>query len=135
MKFINGTKLDDRVLRTDWDAGFEEGRQFGRGRNGGQVRDEYRQDYDPDRGGFGHLLARGITLPCENQPEFSYYIVCLTLFANAQLRARSTVATDWAAKRRRTDNELLTICIFEDDSLHSHVCGGRSVLHAHLAHP
>ena len=69
MKFINGTKLDDRVLRTDWDAGFEEGRQFGRGRNGGQVRDEYRQDYDPDRGGFGHLLARGISLPCKYLPH------------------------------------------------------------------
>ena len=38
MRFINGTKLDERVIRTDWDAGFIEGRQFGRGRSGGQVR-------------------------------------------------------------------------------------------------
>jgi nuclear cap-binding protein subunit 2 len=38
MKYINGTRLDDRVIRTDWDAGFIEGRQFGRGKSGGQVR-------------------------------------------------------------------------------------------------
>ena len=37
MRYINGTRLDDRVVRTDWDAGFEEGRQFGRGKTGGQV--------------------------------------------------------------------------------------------------
>ena len=37
MCFINRTKLDDRIVRTDWDAGFVEGRQFGRGRTGGQV--------------------------------------------------------------------------------------------------
>ncbi|KAJ2004581.1 nuclear cap binding complex subunit, partial [Coemansia sp. S85] len=43
MKYVNGTKLDDRIVRTDLDPGFKEGRQFGRGRSGGQVRDEYRQ--------------------------------------------------------------------------------------------
>ena len=37
MCYINRTKLDDRIIRTDWDAGFIEGRQFGRGRTGGQV--------------------------------------------------------------------------------------------------
>ena len=37
MAYINGTRLDDRIVRTDWDAGFVEGRQFGRGRSGGQV--------------------------------------------------------------------------------------------------
>ena len=30
-----------------------EGRQYGRGKTGGQVRDEYRTDYDPGRGGYG----------------------------------------------------------------------------------
>lgn len=38
MRYINGTKLDDRIIRTDWDAGFVEGRQYGRGKTGGQVR-------------------------------------------------------------------------------------------------
>uniref|UniRef100_A0A8C4NCW7 Nuclear cap-binding protein subunit 2 n=1 Tax=Eptatretus burgeri TaxID=7764 RepID=A0A8C4NCW7_EPTBU len=37
MRFINGTRLDDRIIRTDWDTGFKEGRQFGRGKTGGQV--------------------------------------------------------------------------------------------------
>uniref|UniRef100_H9GLX9 Nuclear cap-binding protein subunit 2 n=1 Tax=Anolis carolinensis TaxID=28377 RepID=H9GLX9_ANOCA len=37
MRFIDGTRLDDRIIRTDWDAGFKEGRQFGRGKTGGQV--------------------------------------------------------------------------------------------------
>lgn len=53
MWYINGTRLDDRIIRTDWDAGFIEGRQYGRGKSGGQVRDEYRTDFDPGRGGFG----------------------------------------------------------------------------------
>jgi len=55
MRYVNGTRLDDRIVRSDWDAGFEEGRQFGRGRSGGQVRDEYRMDYDEGRGGWGRL--------------------------------------------------------------------------------
>lgn len=29
--------MDDRIVRTDWDAGFIEGRQYGRGKTGGQV--------------------------------------------------------------------------------------------------
>lgn len=29
--------LDDRPVRADYDWGFKEGRQFGRGRSGGQV--------------------------------------------------------------------------------------------------
>ncbi|MCD7470467.1 Nuclear cap-binding protein subunit 2, partial [Datura stramonium] len=58
---------------------FQEGRQWGRGRSGGQVRDEYRTDYDPDilllwinmwqyvtqsrkkvirRGGYGKLVQK-----------------------------------------------------------------------------
>jgi len=50
--------LDDRPIRVDFDWGFEEGRQWGRGRSGGQVRDEYRTDYDPGRGGYGKMVQR-----------------------------------------------------------------------------
>ncbi|VDN04572.1 unnamed protein product, partial [Thelazia callipaeda] len=57
MRCINGTRLDDRIIRTDWDAGFVEGRQYGRGKHGGQVRDEYRKDYDPGRGGWNRVIA------------------------------------------------------------------------------
>jgi hypothetical protein len=56
VKYLNGTKLDDREVRMDFDWGFQEGRQFGRGKSGGQVRDEYRTTYDEGRGGYGKLL-------------------------------------------------------------------------------
>lgn len=58
MKYISGTMLDDRPIRVDFDWGFEEGRQWGRGRSGGQVRDEYRTDYDPGRGGYGKMVQK-----------------------------------------------------------------------------
>ncbi|RKP08645.1 hypothetical protein THASP1DRAFT_15387 [Thamnocephalis sphaerospora] len=58
MKYVNGTRVDERVIRTDLDPGFREGRQYGRGKSGGQVRDEYRQEFDPGRGGWGHLKAQ-----------------------------------------------------------------------------
>ncbi|OIW21000.1 hypothetical protein TanjilG_27345 [Lupinus angustifolius] len=35
-KYISGTILDDRPIRVDFDWGFQEGRQWGRGRSGGQ---------------------------------------------------------------------------------------------------
>lgn len=40
VRYINGTRLDDRIIRTDWDAGFVEGRQYGRGKHGGQVKEK-----------------------------------------------------------------------------------------------
>ncbi len=43
------TQLDGRIIRCDWDLGFSEGRQFGRGRTGAQVRDEMRSHNDKDR--------------------------------------------------------------------------------------
>ncbi|KMZ66360.1 Nuclear cap-binding protein subunit 2 [Zostera marina] len=58
VKYISGTILDDRPIRVDFDWGFEEGRQWGRGRSGGQVRDEYRTNYDPGRGGYGKVVQK-----------------------------------------------------------------------------
>jgi nuclear cap-binding protein subunit 2 len=37
INFISGTRLDDRIIRADWDVGFKDGRQYGRGKSGGQV--------------------------------------------------------------------------------------------------
>ena len=56
VRYLNGTTLDDREIRIDFDWGFVEGREFGRGKSGGQVRDEYRTYYDAGRGGYGKLL-------------------------------------------------------------------------------
>jgi nuclear cap-binding protein subunit 2 len=48
---LNQAWIDGRQVRIDWDYGFKQGRQFGRGKNtGGQVRDEVKHDYeDKDR--------------------------------------------------------------------------------------
>ncbi|CAD5226299.1 unnamed protein product [Bursaphelenchus okinawaensis] len=59
IRYINGTRLDDRVIRCDWDAGFVEGRQYGRGKHGGQVRDEFRKDFDAGRGGWNKTISTG----------------------------------------------------------------------------
>jgi len=59
LKFLSGTKLDERLIRCDIDEGFTEGRQYGRGKSGGQVRDEYREEFDPGRGGFGKRAGPG----------------------------------------------------------------------------
>lgn len=53
VRYLNATKLDDRILQIDRDPGFTEGRQYGRGSSGGQRRDEYRQEFDAGRGGYG----------------------------------------------------------------------------------
>lgn len=37
IQFISGAKVDDRIIRCELDAGFKEGRQYGRGQSGGQV--------------------------------------------------------------------------------------------------
>lgn len=58
MRLVSGTKLDERIIRCDLDPGYKEGRQYGRGRSGGQVRDEYRQEFDAGRGGWGHNRLR-----------------------------------------------------------------------------
>ncbi len=53
MNFISGTKLDGRAIRVEMDKGFYEGREYGRGQSGGQVRDDLRRDVDDERGGAG----------------------------------------------------------------------------------
>lgn len=58
MRYINGTKLDERLIRCDLDPGYQDGRQYGRGKSGGQVRDEFREEYDAGRGGWGHNKLR-----------------------------------------------------------------------------
>jgi nuclear cap-binding protein subunit 2 len=46
LRYISGTKLDERIIRADMDPGYRDGRQYGRGKTGGQVRDEHRQEFD-----------------------------------------------------------------------------------------
>ena len=47
---LTSTMLDGRVIRVELDAGFQPGRQYGRGASGGQVRDDKRRGrIDPAR--------------------------------------------------------------------------------------
>ena len=46
---LSGSSLDGRVIKVDIDVGFEEGRQYGKGKNGYQIRDELMKNYDPER--------------------------------------------------------------------------------------
>ena len=41
--------IDNNQVRADLDRGFDEGRQYGRGASGGQIRDEAKRRYDPSR--------------------------------------------------------------------------------------
>lgn len=52
LKYLSDTVCDDRLIRCDADGGFIQGRQYGRGRSGGQIRDEMKDDYDPGRGRY-----------------------------------------------------------------------------------
>ena len=47
---ISGTLLEDRIIRADWDTGFREGRQFGRGKGGAQKRDSMREQEEVEEG-------------------------------------------------------------------------------------
>jgi len=46
---ISGTILDDRQIRVELDFGYKVGRHFGRGKSGGQVRDDRQGAVDPGR--------------------------------------------------------------------------------------
>lgn len=58
MKYINGTKVDGRPIKTDFDLGFKVGRQFGRGKTGGQVRDDLQAAASEGNRGWGSRHER-----------------------------------------------------------------------------
>jgi len=68
VKYLTSTAVDDRVIRVELDPGFAEGRQYGRGKQGGQVRDEFRTNYDPGRGGYG-APEPATTTPTTTTPD------------------------------------------------------------------
>ncbi|CEO94244.1 hypothetical protein PBRA_000029, partial [Plasmodiophora brassicae] len=68
VNYLSGLRLDSRPVKIDIDQGFAEGRQFGRGRAGGQVRDEFREDYDYGRGGWGVIRQLQIEREGNSEP-------------------------------------------------------------------
>jgi len=87
LKYVSDSVCDDRIIRCDADGGFKSGRQFGRGRSGGQIRDERRAEIDPARGGVVPILQ----IP-------------------AALLAAPIVSTLGKHKRERDDDRML-VCI------------------------
>lgn len=47
VKDLSGTKLAGSVIRVELDAGFQPGRQYGRGVSGGQVRHDRKREQRP----------------------------------------------------------------------------------------
>jgi len=79
VQYLNGLLLDNRPIRTDFDwGGALDKRRYGRGKTGGQVRDEHRKAFDPDRGGWGKRMKAA---------------------------AAMTLGTEGARKKPRTDND------------------------------
>jgi nuclear cap-binding protein subunit 2 len=66
---LSGTKLDGRVIRVELDAGFQPGRQYGRGASGGQVRDDRRATSDPARSARGNKNKLNWTPPDQVRAE------------------------------------------------------------------
>nr|CAG8615505.1 11279_t:CDS:2 [Entrophospora candida] len=95
MKYINSTKLDERIIRTDLDPGYKDGRQFGRGRSG----DEYRQDYDTGRGGWGHLRAKNEAERARRQKEEYEAITSIPMGAG-EYKGKGTTS-----KKRERDSD------------------------------
>jgi RNA recognition motif-containing protein len=71
LKFINQAKCDDRVIKCELDGGFHEGRQYGRGVAGGQIRDEKRTTVDVGRG--------AIIMPGKNSSTYAVTTVTTVL--------------------------------------------------------
>lgn len=62
IRYLKYTLLEGREISLDMDPGFEEGREYGRGISGGQVQDEFRTNYDAERGGYGRQYDMNVSL-------------------------------------------------------------------------
>mmetsp|Transcript_7960 Transcript_7960/g.11115 ORF Transcript_7960/g.11115 Transcript_7960/m.11115 type:complete len:251 (-) Transcript_7960:487-1239(-) len=67
---VTGLVLDDRILRAELDFGFREGRQYGRGQSGGQVRDDRRLVYDTARSAKkANVSSAEPIIPAQHEPD------------------------------------------------------------------
>jgi nuclear cap-binding protein subunit 2 len=56
---LNGAKFDERIIKVEMDPGYKDGRQWGRGKTGGQTSDDNRSRFDSGRGGWGDNSNNG----------------------------------------------------------------------------
>jgi nuclear cap-binding protein subunit 2 len=52
LKYISGTMCDGQIIRCELDGGFKPGRQYGRGKSGGQVRNEKAASFNDRKPSF-----------------------------------------------------------------------------------
>ncbi|KAG1053812.1 hypothetical protein G6F46_005544 [Rhizopus delemar] len=105
MKYVNGTKLDERIIRCDLDPGFKEGRQFGRGKSGGQVRDEYRTEYDAGRGGWGHRMRMELERNREKDIKENYEAIKEIPKGADEYVSRGSNMQGSSSKRKEMDDD------------------------------
>lgn len=67
--YLSGTKLDEKVIRVELDAGFKPGREYGRGKKGGQVRDDRRGSFDPKRRATASTMSTRWQAPKRSTPD------------------------------------------------------------------
>ncbi|KAK3043458.1 hypothetical protein RJ639_002037 [Escallonia herrerae] len=92
VKYLSGTILDDRPIRVDFDWGFQEGRQWGRGRSGGQKELEaQRHLVDYGTGSLG-------SFPSVMQPQYGRH------GGNRGHGASNRHGRDYNRKRHREDD-------------------------------
>lgn len=120
LKFISNTVCDDQIIRCELDAGFIPGRQYGRGKAGGQVRDDRRTNIDPNR---GSLLKYEREATATTKPTSGYKIIpkaastattVLTVPASIDLSLDNSINIDVTTagnnasknKRGRDDDEV-----------------------------
>lgn len=81
VKFLSRTHLDGREIQVDMDAGFEEGRQFGRGAHGGQIGDERRRERDQSGAGGYQQGPRGPTGSAPILTRSITVVACIALIS------------------------------------------------------
>ncbi|KAG5183452.1 hypothetical protein JKP88DRAFT_354608 [Tribonema minus] len=97
MRDVSGTCLDERIIRAELDPGFQDGRQYGRGTSGGQVRDERNKQYG------GVDLARQAP-PMDSQLGFAGLAPQLSEVATTALTTATSTAAAAAAAAAATQH-------------------------------
>ena len=71
--WLDGLRVDGRLLQADFDQEFKPGRQLGRGKGGGQIRDDHRSGFDGGRGGWGTRERRQQQMRLMEQQQLSHF--------------------------------------------------------------
>ncbi|EIE79826.1 nuclear cap-binding protein subunit 2 [Rhizopus delemar RA 99-880] len=102
---VDSVLWNERIIRCDLDPGFKEGRQFGRGKSGGQVRDEYRTEYDAGRGGWGHRMRMELERNREKDIKENYEAIKEIPKGADEYVSRGSNMQGSSSKRKEMDDD------------------------------